>query len=446
MNERSPINFFKGHPTPRLLPREEIIAATKELLSPAVRDFDGFDEDRHPLTYGPDEGSLWVRKAVADFMNECFELSTEEIKSRPEYLNLTAGASYGVMNILEQTTLPHTGYTKQAFIVSPTYFLINETFIDAGFGGKLTAIDELGHGTIDLETFEEKLEFFDSLKDDEDHSKDLNLITAPNANKKIYKYVLYLIPTYSNPGGQTYSLETRIKLIDLARKYDMLIISDDVYDLLKYDGTLDELPHPIPRFPILDRMTMERREDGYGNTISNATFSKIIAPGLRFGFQETSNRKLAYQLSQGGANVSGGTPSQLNSMIVGTMLKNGSALQVIRNLRETYRERALTMFEAIKRYLPRDTKYDLQNGGYFSWCTLPDGYYCEEIVSILKRDHAVILANGSNFEVVGDQRSWGDKSVRLSVSFEEKEAIEEGIKLWGVVCREYAELHGLPFR
>lgn len=439
-----PINFFKGHPSFRLLPREAIIEATTQLLSPEVRDFDDKNEDRHPLTYGPDEGSLWVRTAIADFNNTCFQLAEEKMKSKAEYINLTAGASYGVMNILQQTTLPHTGYTRQAFLVSPTYFLINETFIDSGFGGKLTAIEELGHGKIDLETLEKKIKYFDSIS--VDHPSDLDLITAPNSSKKVYRYVIYLIPTYSNPGGQTYSLETRIKLIELARKHDMLIISDDVYDLLKYDDPLDKLPCPLPRLTHLDRLSYENGESGYGNTVSNATFSKLIAPGLRFGCQETVNRNLAWQLSQGGANVSGGTPSQLNSMIVGTLLNSGKATEVIGNLRKEYLLRSTTLYEAIKKYLPRDTKYDMQLGGYFSWCTLPEGYNCKEIQDELEKRYNVILANGSSFEVIGDEKNWGQRSVRLSISFLESQDIEKGIKLWGSICEEYAIKHNLSFR
>ena len=66
--------------------------------------------------------------------------------------------------------------------------------------------------------------------------------------------------------GQTYSLETRVKLIELARKHDMLIVSDDVYDLLRYDDSLDELPHPLPRLTHVDRMSYKHGDSGYGNT------------------------------------------------------------------------------------------------------------------------------------------------------------------------------------
>lgn len=444
MDAPAAINFFKGHPAFRLLPNKEILEATTELLTPATRPYDADTENRHPLTYGSDLGALWVREQIARFNNEkIFHVN----HTKPEFLNLTSGASYGILNVLLQTSLPHTGYTKQAFIVTPTYFLINDCFIDAGFGGKLTAIDETMGDEYDLnlELLETNLKSF---AEEEDEKESISCIQRDKIgveNKKIYRFVMYCVPTFSNPSGNTYSLKTKLKLIELARRYDMLIISDDVYDLLDYEQFLDVLPHVPKRFVHLDRETSTHPENSFGNTLSNATFSKIIAPGLRFGYTESISNKLVLQLSRGGANTSGGTPSQLNSMIVGTMLKNGLVDKVLHNLRQTYKERSVVMYESIKRWLPRKTQCQLQKGGYFTWITLPLGYDAVEIGKMLNDKYQVVLANGSNFEVIGNERKWGERSVRLSISFLETQDIRAGIKAWGSVCQEYASEHGLIF-
>lgn len=421
------INFFKGHPTESLLPSKAITEAVTKLLT-GPRDFDLDPEDRHPLSYGSDQGSLWVRTEIARFHSKVFR----DAGTEPSHINLTGGASYGIMNILAQTTLPHTGYTKQAFIISPTYFLINETFIDAGFGGKLTAIDEL-EGTIDFALLEIKLRHFSSGPGSDEG--DLDLINAPTAatKKKIYKFVLYCIPSFSNPGGETYDLATRSKLIDLAREYDMLIITDDVYDLLDYTQPLDKLPVVLPRLTHLDRLTAK---NDYGNTVSNSTFSKLIAPGLRVGYQESINDKLVFQLCQGGANVSGGSPSQLNSMIVGTILKEGLIDGIINGFRRQYAQRAKHLHSAITKYLPRDTTAFGFDGGYFTWVTLPQGYDSRRIVKKLKEEYDVLLAGGENFEVVGDKRDWGSRSVRLSISYLSAAEIDQGVETWGKVIDE----------
>lgn len=464
MDAPAKINFFKGHPSNRLLPNNEIIEATRQLLEQPARPYDSQTENRHPLTYGSDEGALWVRDIICQFNNNEIFHSDQSMKcsSRPEYLNLTSGASYGILNILLQTTLAHNGFTKHAFIISPTYFLINDCFIDAGFGNdKLTAIDEIPErNTIDFDLLESKLKYSESSDNNNNkeeggenkytHLKDtiINNEKTNGYDKKIYKYVLYCVPTFANPSGMTFSLDTKLKLIELARKYDMLIITDDVYDILNYENVpknTDSLQMSVPkRLVHLDRET-NNDPNSYGNTISNSTFSKIIAPGLRFGYQESINSKLVTQLSKGGANVSGGTPSQLNSMIVGTLLQNGDAIKIINNLISTYSKRSRTLYDAIGKYLPRDTTYQLMKGGYFTWVTLPKGYNAVEIETLLKQKHQVIMANGSNFEVVGDKRDWGVRSVRLSISFLEEDEINEGIKLWGEVCHDYATEHGLLF-
>ncbi|SCU78243.1 LADA_0A04632g1_1 [Lachancea dasiensis] len=440
------ISFLRGWITHSLLPRDEILKASTELLAPSLREYDDDVDNHHPLVYGVDSGSLWVRESICNLSNQAFRLENDErAKSKPEYINLTSGASYGMLNLLLQTTLPHTGYTRQAFVVSPTYFLINNAFIDAGFRGKITAIREKGDG-LDLETLQERLDYFVKADEGHNHSEDPYLVNpAIGEPKKLYRFVIYLIPTHSNPSGKTYSLNFRLKLIALARKYDMLIITDDVYDLLNYEQPMGQLPCPIPRFTTLDRASCQGTAQDFGNTIVNTTFSKLIAPGLRFGYQESVNDKLVTQLSKGGANASGGTPSQLNSMIVGTMLRNGDCAKLVKQIRETLRERCQTLYDSIKKFMPLDTQYDLQTGGYFSWCTLPDGYDSKEICERLACESNVLIPDGSRFEVVDNCMEWEKRSVRLSVSYLSSTEIETGVYLWGQMCKRYAEEHQLKF-
>ncbi|CCH59624.1 hypothetical protein TBLA_0B08080 [Henningerozyma blattae CBS 6284] len=444
MNEASKINLFKGHPSYRLLPRKEISIATCQLLSEEARPYDDDTTNRHPLTYGSDEGALWVRQEVCNMINQI----GSDINSKPEYINLTSGASYGILNILLQTTLPHTGYTKQAFIVSPTYFLINDCFIDAGFGSKMTAIKEKGYTSIDLEYLKEKLEYFEQeIPDVPQNSTDI-IQNKNNLQKKIYKYVFYCIPTFSNPSGITWDYETRIQLIKIAKKYDMLIICDDVYDLLDYNFDSNATSNVAPRLVHLDRMLSNEQiyeSNFYGNTISNASFSKLVAPGLRIGYHETANKMLVGQVSKGGANISGGTPSQLNSMIIGTLLKNKEIYKIISNFRTVYKIRGDALYNSSQKFLPKNTKFQHIEGGYFAWVVLPEGYNAQVIGQMLKNKYSVIVANGSTCEVVGDLKGWGERCIRLSISFLEKEAIEQGIQYLGMICKEYAVERNLEF-
>ncbi|KAH3901851.1 related to 2-aminoadipate transaminase [Saccharomycodes ludwigii] len=432
-------NFYVGHPSLTLLPNKEIIKATTELLTPKERPFDKDPDNLHPLNYGSDLGSKWVRSNITDLINSFYHNTS---LTNPEFINLTNGASYGILNILELTACPI--YTKQVFIISPTYFLINDIFVDAGYSGKLCSIKETeGGSSIDFKKLLNKLEILESQGVDNNNNNNNNANhrgtkIASDQQKHIYKYIMYLIPTFSNPSGSTYSTETRIKLIEIARKYDMLIISDDVYDMLNYDTDATKIP---PRIVHLDRLTIQNHQKNstFGNSISNCTFSKLIAPGLRCGYQETATSLLATCLSKGGANHSGGSPSQLNANIIGTLITNGDFQNILQNLKRTYSERCDVMYKSILKYLPPGTLYNKQLGGYFSWCVLPDEYNCKEICEICKYEFGVLLANGNDFEVYGDENKegWGKNSVRLSCSYLESDEIENGIRLWGEACKMY---------
>jgi len=405
------------------LPNKEILKATTELLAPATRDFDDDPLELHPLNYGTDIGSLWCRKAITDLINNYYL----GVNCDPECINLNGGASYGIMNILELTTLPHS-YTRQVFIVSPTYFLINDIFTDAGFEGKMTAIPEVDDGsTIDFDKLVSKLNHFDSLPSSIENESSYMEKTKTS---HFYKYILYIIPTYSNPSGNTYSKECRLKLIELARKHDILIISDDVYDFLNYDSAMEP---PPPRLVHLDRATAS--PDSLGNTISNCSFSKLIAPGLRSGYQECVNSKLAYILAEGGANHSGGTPSQLTSNIIGMIIKNGDFKKILERFIRVYKSRSIVLKQNIDKHLPQGTKYELQKGGYFSWCTLPEEYDCHKVCKIAKEQFNVVLANGDDFEVLNEKYNWGSRSVRLCIALMSEEDIEKGVQLWGEACK-----------
>lgn len=156
-------------------------------------------------------------------------------------------------------------YTTHVFLQSPTYHLVFQMVKDRGFDQKqLVAVPEDADG-IKIEWLQRKL---DELQ-----------IGASAAHPHFYNAVLYTVPTYSNPSSSTLSHERRIQLVELARRHNLLIICDDVYDMLYYDTTIRSPPSLIS----YDLNDMESRP-GRGNVISNGTFSKILAPGMRCGW------------------------------------------------------------------------------------------------------------------------------------------------------------------
>lgn len=424
-----PINFLKGHPSTRLLPQKQISESYTKVLSQSYDEYENGSENRHPLAYGTDLGNLDVRATIADWNNKVFGFK----ESKPENINLTAGASYGIANILELVT--DVSLTKRAFIVTPTYFLINSVFTDLGLAEKLTAVDETPNSEyeIDLKSLEEKLKEYSEGLEVSTEENEINVIKDPlRGDRKIYRFVLYLVPTFSNPGGLTYSIKTRRKLLEIARKFDLLVISDDVYDLLRYTDA-----EVIPRINYLDQDSIPPAKS-YGNSISNATFSKIIAPGLRTGWQETPTSKLVSQLALSGANKSGGSPSQLNLFVVKDLIVSGTLDTIIEKFRETYSKRAKSLLAAVKKYLPSRAVVFGGDGGYFIWISIDGGkdFDHSEVTRKLQEKHNIVLADGNLFDVLGDERGWGKTLVRVCVSFLEEEQIDEGIRVWGEVLKE----------
>lgn len=96
------------------------------------------------------------------------------------------------------------------------------------------------------------------------------------------------------------SLARRESLVRLARNYDALVLTDDVYDFLQWPSVLESPPPEhacLPRLVDIDRYLDGGPVDEWGHTMSNGSFSKIIGPGVRTGWAEASD-KVAYGLSQ----------------------------------------------------------------------------------------------------------------------------------------------------
>ena len=178
-------------------------------------------------------------------------------------------------------------------MVEPTYFLACPIFEDNGFHGKLRGVPESSEG-IDIDFLRREFDQAETSAVQSARSQGIpdipQLKTGPNYPNKIYKYVVYCVPTFSNPSGKTFSLENRRALVKLAREYDALVISDDVYDFLSWPAdqraAIDAVAPPQPRLVDIDRELPGFSH--WGNTMSKGSFSKVIGPGVRVGWAEAS--------------------------------------------------------------------------------------------------------------------------------------------------------------
>jgi len=237
------------------------------------------------------------------------------------------------------------------------------------------------------------------------------------------------------------SLSHRQQLVQLARKHDALIITDDVYDFLQWPTTPSTSPSSLskallPRLVDIDR-TLEPilGPESFGNAMSNGSFSKIAGPGVRTGWAEATP-KFTYGLSQCGSSRSGGAPSQLVATMMAQLLKTGDLQTHIEKiLKPANQKRYEIMMKAIKQHLIPlgvrlgEVSFEGKDvfGGYFIWLELPNDVGAAKMVEMAKEKENLIVAPGHIFEVQGDDSVKFENSLRLCFSWEEEGDLEEGV-------------------
>ncbi|TKA71068.1 hypothetical protein B0A55_07229 [Friedmanniomyces simplex] len=441
-----PINLMRGWPNPSLLPAELIREAANKALSNTAVATDA-------LLYGPDPGYEPCREAIAKWLTE-FYRSGSAAPVTASRTCITGGASQNLGCMLGVYTDP--AYTRNVWVVAPAYMLAFRIFEDAGFAGKMKAVPEDDNG-INLTFLRRGLE--KSEAEARRNGVERPVYKPDRKRAKVYKHVLYCVPTFSNPSSRTMSLQHRTELVRIAREYDVLLVADDVYDFLQWpaeqsaDSSLDtalETAH-LPRLVDLDCDLEGGAEragaDGFGNACANGSFSKIVGPGVRVGWVE-GTEKFAYGVSQTGTTASGGAPSQLTSTYLTTHLTSGSLSKHINTtLRPGYAARYRILLAAVTTHLlplgfalPQTDRKVF--GGYFVWLSLPRGLSAEVLARRCRGEANVIVAPGGIFEVPEHESVGFDGFVRLCFAWEEQGRLEEGIQRIGEVARRMLEVEG----
>lgn len=247
------------------------------------------------------------------------------------------------------------------------------------------------------------------------------------------------------------SLRRREALVKLARKYNALVICDDVYDFLQWplQGDASALDHPealLPRLVDID-LAMDKAEDdpqGFGYAISNGSFSKLAGPGIRTGWCEGS-RAFAFGLAQTGSTKSGGSPSQFCGSMMAQLVGSGELQEYLATtMRPALQRRHRIMMDAVKEHvIPHGLQYRSGGlvdgsvyGGYFVWLGLEDGMSSQLIGDAALAEENVIIGTGRMFEVHGDEASFSfDNAIRLTFSWVSEEDLVEGVKRLGSVIQ-----------
>ena len=230
---------------------------------------------------------------------------------------------------------------------------------------------------------------------------------------------IYTVPTFHNPAGVTMSLERRRRLVRLAAERELLVLEDNPYGLLRYTG--DRLP-PL--------YALDRGE----YVIYLGTFSKILSPGLRLGWTAAPRPVLdKLNLGKQGSDLCSSTFGQ-HFVIEYFAQRNWRDL--LGRLRELYRRRRDTMFDALAEHLPHETDWTRPEGGMFIWATLPDYIDTSDLLARALREHVAFVPGRAAYL---DGR--GGSSMRLNFAGVSEEDLREGIRRIGKVVSEQVGLY-----
>lgn len=231
---------------------------------------------------------------------------------------------------------------------------------------------------------------------------------------------LYTIPTFQNPGGCTTTLERRERLVELAVERDLLILEDNPYSLLRYEG------EPVATLRSLDQ---------HEHVAYLGTFSKIFSPGVRVGWIEAPSSILQrINLMKQAADL---CSSPFMQLLVTSFFTSGEGAEWkawVARLNDIYRERRDAMVEALHEYMPM-AQFTTPAGGLFLWATLPEVVDTTDLLArALEKDVAFVPGAGAFLD------GTGTSSMRLNFSAMPPERIREGIRRIGEATNEVLEL------
>ena len=231
---------------------------------------------------------------------------------------------------------------------------------------------------------------------------------------------IYSVPSFQNPAGVTLSLERRRRLVELARSREVLVVEDNPYGLLRFEGD----PQP-PLYQL----------DGGDYVIYVGTFSKILSPGIRLGWAVAPPpvmEKIAL-----GKQATDLCTSTLTQYFAVEYFAEDRWRAYVHSLCDIYRARRDAMLEALERHFPPQATWTRPGGGLFVWATLPEYIDTSDLLAKALRENVAFVPGAAAY-VDGQQ---GSNSMRLNFSGSDADEIREGIRRIGAVVGEQVGLY-----
>ena len=238
------------------------------------------------------------------------------------------------------------------------------------------------------------------------------------ADGRAPKFV-YTIPSFQNPAGVSMSTERRLRLVELARERELLLVEDNPYGLLRYEG---EAREPLYKL------------DGGDYVLYLGTFSKILSPGIRLGWLCAPPPVMEKVVL--GKQASDLCTSTLTQYFVREYFAEGHWRDYVGDLCDIYRERRDAMLDALDRFFPGEAAWSHPEGGLFCWATLPEYIDTTDLLAKALRENVAFVPGAAAYV---DGR--GGSSMRLNFSASPATEIREGIKRIGAVIAEQVDLY-----
>jgi 2-aminoadipate transaminase len=351
------ISFARGIPAPECVPVDQLADCARAAIE---------GDGARVLSYGPAGGYQPLREWIA-----------ERHGVDPSRVLVTNGSLQGMVFLAER-------FAGQRVIVeSPTYDRPLKILAARGVDVSAIPMDDDG---LELDELQRALE------------------SGPKPA------LLYTIPTFQNPSGRTLTAERRRKLVALASERDLLVLEDDPYGLVRFEGD------PPPTLFELD---------GGEHVVYSSSFSKTIAPGLRVGYFVLP-RALEDELEAIAVSTYI-TPVLLGQATVYEFLRRGLLDANLERVRALLGARRDAMLEALEREFT-SARWSRPEGGYFIWLELPENVHAAEM---LER----ATAAGVTF-VKGTDFGGSTNTIRLAFSYVSPEEIREGVRRLAALVAE----------
>ncbi len=361
------ISFGGGFPAVESFPIEELRVASDNVLK---------NNASRALQYGPTDGFVPLREEIVKLM------AKQGVECGIEDILITSGSQQGLEFSAKIFINPGDGIVCE----SPTYLGAINAF--KGYQPEFFECDTDENGMImsDLENI------------------------LKNQNIKF----IYAIPDFQNPTGNTWSMERREKLVELANKYDVVILEDNPYGALRFEG------ESLPSVKSLDT---ENR------VVFLGTFSKILCPGYRLGWVVAGKELLEkYNLIKQGADLQSCTTTQMQAA---EFLKTNDLDAHIEKIKKLYVARRDVMIKAIEELFPKEVSFTRPEGGLFLWLTFPEYINGRELAKKAIEQKVAFVPGGSFFP-----KSGIENFARLNYSACDEEKIREGMERLAKVINE----------